>query len=128
MSRHLIFILSLFASISLSACTSCQPKAQVCDLATKYSDTAAAQLGATLGCKNTAAIAASFKGELDKLNLCAEAPKVSGPIANVVCQPIAAFVASLAPKAIPAAWGCDGGVALDMGEKALLDVCLKAPY
>lgn len=127
----------LFIAIAISALAGCTKSSPVvCAIQDSVVSLTSAAVTTELACKNLDAVKATLTTEVAKLNLCvpaAPAPavaatgvKVQSAVGDAICGPVITALMGGALAAIPAEWGCTGGVPADQLKTYLTAQCQKA--
>jgi len=106
---------------STFSCTKAQVAAPLCAVLAQTIVGTSQGVADALKCSDVPAIAATLSDQIGKLNMCS-ATSQQGLIGDVVCPQVASFVIGLGVGALPAAWGCTGGIA-DQASGVLLKAC-----
>ena len=113
----------LVALVMMVATVSCKTSAPLCEDTKHAADLAAAKVANVLNCKNPAAISASLMAQVEKAHLCQD--KQQGVLGEVICRPVASYIAETVVKKLPAAWECEGGQAKTVTVNTLYSACLQ---
>jgi len=120
--KYLFLILFCF---SLVSCTKKKPS---CELTEKYANTAALGIAGVFDCKKPEMIAKDIQAKVEELNMC-HRDQQTGPIAAIVCKPVASYVTKLIVKqTLPRKWECSGGVPSKALEVFIYNGCASLPF
>ena len=142
--KQLIFMAAL---VSLTSCTkttttttaatptpvpaaSPVPTTAACSVEQTLTSAMASGVGVALHCTNVVAIQQDLLNVTGKLNLCKislsrakKGTSDTGSVGDVACPMLVGALGLSGMAAIPATWGCDGGVSLQTAETQLTTLC-----